>query len=66
MGDPVNTVSRMEGQNRELGTSILLSAATLAAVKDRLVVRDRGAVTVKGKAQAVELYELLGTSPGVM
>jgi len=63
MGDPVNTVSRMEGQNRELGTSILLSAATLAAVKDRVTVRDRGAVSVKGKAQAVELYELLGASP---
>lgn len=63
MGDPVNTVSRMEGQNRELGTSIILSAATRDAVKDRVVVRERGAVAVKGKAQAVELYELLGTSP---
>jgi len=63
MGDPVNTVSRMEGQNRELGTSILLSAATRDLVKGRVVVRERGAVAVKGKAQAVELYELLGASP---
>jgi len=63
MGDPVNTVSRMEGQNRELGTSILLSGATLAAVKGRVVARDRGAVMVKGKAQAVELNELVGTTP---
>jgi adenylate cyclase len=60
MGDPVNTVSRMEGQNRELGTEILISAATLATVKDRVVVRERGAVTVKGKTQAVELFELVG------
>ena len=56
MGDPVNTVSRMEGQNRELGTSILISAATLAAVEGRVVARDRGAVKVKGKAQPVELF----------
>ncbi len=60
MGDPVNTVSRMEGQNRELGTSILISEATLAAVKGRVVVNDRGAVKVKGKAQPVGLYELVG------
>lgn len=63
MGDPVNTVSRMEGQNRELGTSILISAATLAAVEGRVVARDRGAVKVKGKAQAVELFELMALSP---
>lgn len=60
MGDPVNTVSRMEGQNRELGTSILISGATLAGVKGRVSVRDRGSVKVKGKAQMVELFELLG------
>ena len=62
MGDPVNTVSRMEGQNRELGTSILISAATLQVVRGRVQVRDRGAVKVKGKAEPVELFELLGTA----
>jgi adenylate cyclase len=60
MGDPVNTVSRMEGQNRELGTSILISASTLAAVDGRVAVRDRGAVKVKGKAEPVALFELVG------
>jgi adenylate cyclase len=64
MGDPVNTVSRMEGLNRDLGTFILISGATLAAVKDRVAVRDRGSVTVKGKTQAVEIFELLGPRPG--
>ena len=62
MGDPVNTVARMEGLNRDLGTSILISAPTLAAVKGRVTVRDRGSVTVKGKTQAVEIFELLGAS----
>jgi adenylate cyclase len=60
MGDPVNTVARMEGLNRDLGTSILISGPTLAAVKGRVTVRDRGSVTVKGKTQPVEIFELLG------
>jgi len=48
--------------NRELGTEILISSAALAAVKGRVIVRERGAVKVKGKAEPVELYELLGTT----
>ena len=65
IGDTVNTVSRMEGQNRELGTGILISGATRAAVGERVQARDRGTVKVKGKVQAVELYEVtdLGGAP---
>ena len=59
LGDPVNTTSRIEGLNRELGTAILISGAALGAVKGRVRVRDRGAVTVKGRRQPVELFELL-------
>jgi adenylate cyclase len=59
MGDPVNTVARMEGLNRDLGTTLLISGATLAAVKGRVTVRDRGSVAVKGKTHAVEIFELL-------
>jgi adenylate cyclase len=65
MGDTVNTTSRIEGLNRELSTAILISGATLAAVKDRVVVQDRGAVTVKGRTQPVELFELLGVRSDV-
>jgi adenylate cyclase len=65
LGDTVNTVSRMEGLNRELGTSILLSGTTFAAVKERVTVKDRGAVSVKGKKEPVQLYELL-TSGGTL
>jgi len=62
LGDTVNTVARMEGLNRDLGTEILISAPTLAAVTGRVIVKDRGGVHVKGKAQPIELYELLGVS----
>jgi len=58
LGDTVNTTSRIEGLNRDLGTGILISGAVLAALKDRVVVRDRGSVTVKGRRQPLEIYEL--------
>jgi adenylate cyclase len=60
LGDAVNTTARMEGLNRELGTVVLISGTTLAAVKDRVSVRDRGSAHVKGKTQDVEIFELLG------
>ena len=59
LGDTVNTTSRIEGLNRDLGTGILISGAVLAVLKDRVVVRDRGSVTVKGRRQPVEIYELM-------
>jgi adenylate cyclase len=59
LGDTVNTVARIEALNRDLGTEILISAGTLAMVKDRVQVRDRGEVKVKGKAQPVAIFELL-------
>lgn len=66
MGDTVNTASRIEGLNRDLSTSILISGATLAAVKDRVIVQDRGTVAVKGRSQPVEVFELVGVvEPGL-
>jgi adenylate cyclase len=59
LGDTVNSVARMESLNRELGTEILVSGATLVAVQDRVQVKDRGAVNVKGKAQAIDLFEVV-------
>jgi len=59
LGDTVNTTSRMEGLNRDLGTGILISGAALAELKDRVVVRDRGRVPVKGRREPVEIFELL-------
>lgn len=65
MGDTVNTTSRIEGLNRELSTAILISGAALAVVKDRVLVKDRGSVMVKGKTQPVELFELVGVRTDV-
>jgi len=59
LGDTVNTTSRIEGLNRDLGTGILISGAVLAVLKERVVARDRGSVTVKGRRQPVEIHELM-------
>jgi len=60
LGDTVNSVARMESLNRDLGTRILISSATLSMVKDRVQVTDRGEVHVKGKSQALAIFELEG------
>lgn len=59
LGDTVNLTSRMEGLNRDLGTGILISGAALGVLKDRATVRDRGRVSVKGRTEPVEIFELL-------
>jgi adenylate cyclase len=60
IGDPVNVASRVEGLNKDLGTTILVTEQTLAAVGERARVKDRGPVAVKGRAEPVRVYEVLG------
>ncbi|EJJ26570.1 adenylate/guanylate cyclase domain-containing protein [Rhizobium sp. CF142] len=62
MGDTINVASRLEGLNKEFGTSILVSAAIRDAVGERFVFRPLGLVQVKGRAEKVDLWELLGES----
>jgi adenylate cyclase len=59
IGDPVNVASRVEGLNKDLGTTILVTEQTLAAVGERARVKDRGPVSVKGRVEAVRVYEVL-------
>jgi adenylate cyclase len=59
IGDAVNLGSRLESLNKEYGTHILISEATRARLKRPVNTRPIGAVTVKGKHEAVEVYELL-------
>ena len=64
IGDPVNVGSRVEGLNKDLGTTILITDATLGRLGARVEVRDCGAREVKGRAQRVHVYELLGLAGG--
>ncbi|ACE93397.1 adenylate cyclase protein (plasmid) [Rhizobium etli CIAT 652] len=64
MGDTINVASRLEGLNKEFGTSILVSAAIHNAVGDRFEFRSLGLAQVKGRAEKVGIWELVGESGG--
>jgi len=60
IGDAVNLGSRLEGLNKYFKTKILVSESTLnATTKDRFVSREIGPIRVKGREDAVTVYELL-------
>ncbi|WP_265949831.1 CHASE2 domain-containing protein [Dechloromonas sp. A34] len=58
LGDPVNTASRLESANKQIGTNICLSAAILAGCPDA-AVRPVGRLILKGKSEAIEVFEPL-------
>ena len=64
LGDTVNTAARIEGLNRQLGTRILAGRATVLAVGDRLAATSRDRVSVKGKAEPIEVFEVHGLVQG--
>jgi len=58
MGDIVNTASRIEGLNKYLETSILVSGEVMQQV-DGFLSRELGNFRVKGKAKPISLHEIL-------
>jgi class 3 adenylate cyclase len=60
MGDGVNVASRIEGLNKQFGTSICISQNVYDRVSDRIVSRALGRVSVKGRKTEIMVYELLG------
>lgn len=61
IGDSVNLTSRLEGLNKLYGTYTILSEFTYNSVKNHFYCRLLDKVTVKGKKQALYIYELLKT-----
>jgi adenylate cyclase len=60
IGDTVNLASRIEGLTKELGWSIVASSATIQAVGPSVVTGRRERVTVKGREEYVEVFEVIG------
>jgi adenylate cyclase len=60
IGDAVNLGSRLESLNKEYGTRIIISEATRSLLTMPVNMRPLGDVTVKGRSQAVKIYEVLG------
>jgi len=64
MGDSVNLAARLEGITKTYGVGIVVSAATRHAAP-QFVYRELDRVAVKGKQQAVAIFEPLGLSEQV-
>lgn len=57
MGDNVNLASRLEGANKNYGTSILISETTKTMIKEAFFCRYIDKVQLKGRQESVDLYE---------
>jgi len=60
MGDGVNVAARLEGMNREFGTTICISDSVFQAAGPAILARPLRTVKVKGRTHAFMIYELLG------
>ncbi|SHM01126.1 CHASE2 domain-containing protein [Phytopseudomonas punonensis] len=58
LGDPVNTTSRLESLNRQIGTLLCVSEAIRESCP-QVEMRPVGEVLLKGKAEAVQVFEPL-------
>jgi adenylate cyclase len=58
MGDAVNVASRLEGRTKGYGVGILVGEATRNRVED-VVFREIDRIRVKGKGEAITIYEPL-------
>lgn len=58
VGDPVNTASRIQDLNKQLGTRLLVSGSVLAGV-DGFLSRDLGMFLLRGKTTPEPIFELI-------
>jgi adenylate cyclase/guanylate cyclase len=68
MSDAVNLASRLEGANKFYGTTIIASETTVALAGADFAWRELDAVRVKGRNQALKIYQLLAraTEPAAL
>lgn len=59
LGENINLAARMEGLNKYLGTTLLITGTTREGVGDQFVVRFLGRFRLKGFEKAVDVYELI-------
>jgi adenylate cyclase len=64
IGDTVNSAARLEGLNKMLGTSILVAESVIQRCENpgRFIRRRMGRYVVKGRRNAITVYEILGYS----
>lgn len=60
MGDTINVASRLEGMNKEHGTTILASREVYEHCHDSILFRPLGEAHAKGRTEEIDLYEVVG------
>jgi class 3 adenylate cyclase len=65
IGDGVNTASRLESMNKELGTTILISESTYHEVEELFVCQPMQQVHLKGKTKPLTVYEVVSMAGAV-
>ena len=59
IGDVVNVASRLEALGKAYETEVIIGEATRMQCKSAIVVRSLGMSAVRGRAESLEIYELL-------
>jgi len=68
IGDGMNLAARLEGANKNYGTTLMIGPQTYLEAREQIEARELDWVRVAGKTEPVAVYELLslkgGLSPG--
>ena len=64
IGDNVNLASRLEGLNKLYGSTIIISEDTKKLLHKEYTLRSLDLVRVKGKKEAVEIFEVMPSDEG--
>jgi adenylate cyclase len=62
LGNTVNLAARLEGLNKQVGTTVLASEAVYLRVRDQFEFRAFDAVVAKGMSKETAIFELVGVS----
>jgi adenylate cyclase len=62
LGDPVNVASRLEGQTKYYGVTVIIGSKTAAKAKakDKFAIVEVDLITVKGKTEPEAIYTIVG------
>jgi class 3 adenylate cyclase len=65
IGDAVNTAARLEGETKNAGTPVLVSAETAAHVGDGAALRELSPVSIRGREMPLKVFALASVdAPG--
>ncbi|MEL6766686.1 MAG: adenylate/guanylate cyclase domain-containing protein [Pseudomonadota bacterium] len=65
LGDDVNVTSRLEGQTKLFGVDVLVSDAVVERIGNEFATVELDTVSVKGRAQPVRIFALVGYAADV-